>query len=250
MFKKTPKTFSGHPRKPNAKKERSLIRVASEEALSTWKLHDSLPFFSAHDEALLLSYSSSPVQQSATRYRSYSMSQDWKNIISICMCILDMFSIVTRSILWWEKLSPRWSQRMSFLLEWFTQTEDDAYSTTAKGGGALMVWAAFSAHRKINIVGMRGCQTYTTYIKVIVEHMAPFPNENMPVSWIYQQDKWPVHVCGTSKQWFDENFVRLMKWLGRSPNFNSIENFWNLCGILTKRVHRGWNQFVMCAQAE
>ena len=68
---------------------------------------------------------------------------------------------------------------------------------------------------------------HDTYIEVLQTHLIPemlkvFPNGN----GILQQDLATSHTSKKVKKLTVENNIKILKWLGNSPDLNPIENIW------------------------
>lgn len=78
------------------------------------------------------------------------------------------------------------------------------------------------------------------YLKIIKDELLPFADNNLPVTWTYQQENCPIHVNNASLQWLSTYRIRPMKFQSRSPHLNPIENKW---GWIVRKAYEVCRQF-------
>ena len=105
------------------------------------------------------------------------------------------------------------------------------------GGGSVMVWAAFSATKKSDIVFLEGRQNSAAYIRTIEEHLKPLMTGQDD---LFQQDNAPIHVSRETKAYFSRENINVMDWPALSPDLNPIENVW---GLMVRNVYKNGQQY-------
>jgi len=119
--------------------------------------------------------------------------------------------------------------------------EEQLFSKRPFGGGSLMIWGAFSAAGKAELVVMEGRQNSQRYIDVLEKSLLPFLSVTHNNNATFQQDNAAIHTSRVTKNWFQEKNIQVMDWPAKSPDLNPIENLW---GILSRMVYHNGRQFL------
>ena len=105
-----------------------------------------------------------------------------------------------------------------------------------------MVWAGFAASRTTLIVSIRDRLNSESYVDMLVENLLPETLFITGSDYLFQKDNASCHASSTSCSCFEANSVKLLDWPKRNPNFNPIENLWN---ILARKVYKNGTQYAI-----
>ena len=124
---------------------------------------------------------------------------------------------------------------------WREKTRNYTFDCDLRRKPGVMVWGAISSNGAAYIVRLKGKITALSYQKMLEEVIFNENNQNLPANFIFQQDNAPVHVAGSSKDFFKNHQIPLLEWPPYSPDLNIIENLW---GIISKRVYKDGKEYL------
>lgn len=95
------------------------------------------------------------------------------------------------------------------------------------GGGGVMVWGGFTAHRRTQLVVIRGNLNGLRYRDDIVrQHIVPFVNALRP-QHILQQDNARPHVANIVQAELQNAGINILPFPANSPDMAPIEHVWD-----------------------
>ena len=123
---------------------------------------------------------------------------------------------------------------------WVEQDKKYTFETDCRRRPGIMVWGAISANGARYICRMKGAITSKAYVEMLEKVLLEDVKEDLPVDWIFQQDNAPAHNAHATRQYLEEEGIRVLEWPPYSPDLNIIENVW---GMVSNEVYKEGREY-------
>ena len=81
------------------------------------------------------------------------------------------------------------------------------------------------------------------YVKLLAKHYIPWArnlvaDDDSDYDLIFQQDNASAHTANYTKDWMEDRDIDIMPWPAHSPDFNPIENLWDIVDTNVRKHHK------------
>jgi transposase len=107
----------------------------------------------------------------------------------------------------------------------------ECLSSTVNNSPGCMYWGCFSWYGPGPLIPLSSSVTGATYVEILRKYALPtikeFPGNADRGRPLFQQDNAKPHTAKVTRQFFEDNNIRVMDWPPQSPDQNPIENLWH-----------------------